>query len=99
MPEEGSEEQGVKVITCIQYDQTIQPLNRANLECMKKSSQTPGDWDLKPGDVSNKTKKADYFCHGILYPISALLFHSFVTLLAVLRRFYFTIQVDRTARI
>ena len=30
----------------------------------------------KAGDfknVSNKTKKADYFCHGILYPISGLL--------------------------
>ena len=66
---------------------------------MKKSSQKPGDWDLKPGDVSNKTKKADYFCHGILYPTSGLLFHSFVTLLAVLRRFYFTIQVDKTVRI
>ena len=61
MPEEGREEQEVKVITCIQYDQTLQPLNHANMECMKKSSQKPGDWDLKPGDVSNKTKRQIIF--------------------------------------
>ena len=80
----------------------IRPYNPLTMQIWsvwKKSSQKPGDWDLKPGDVTNKTKRADYFCHGILYPISGLLFHSFVTLLAVLRRFYFTIQVDRTVRI
>ena len=33
--------------------QTFQPLNHANLECLKKSLQEPGELDLKPGDFQN----------------------------------------------
>ena len=53
--------------------QTLQPLKDANLECLKKSPQEPGTSNLEISKyASNKTKDADYFFHGILYPINGL---------------------------
>ena len=79
--------------------QTFQPLNHANLKCLKKSSQIPGDWHLKPGEyMSNKTKKAKYFYLSWYFlPCKWSLLYSLVALLAEKRRFCFTLQVDRTA--
>ena len=79
--------------------QTFLPLNHANLKCLKKSSQKPGDWHLKPGEyMSNKTKKAEYFYLSWYFlPCNWFLLYSLVALLAAKRRFCFTLQVDRTA--
>ena len=78
---------------------TFQPLNHANLKCLKKSSQKPGDWHFKPGEyMSNKTKKAEYFYLSWYFlPFKWSLLYSLVALLAAKRRFCFTLQVDRTA--
>ena len=55
--------------------QTCQPPKRANLETLQKSPETPGDWDLKPGDFQNmckmKIKMVDFLFQGILYLICA----------------------------
>ena len=81
--------------------QTSQPLKHANLECLRKKElpKTGGDWDLKPVDFQNmceiKLNKADYFCHGIPYPIGGLCCIVFVYLLAVIRRFCFTENADK----
>ena len=49
--------------------QTSQPLKDANLECLKKSPQEPGDFQNM---FQIKPKTHCYFCHSILYPISGL---------------------------
>ena len=82
--------------------QTLQPIKDANLECLKKSPQEPGDWDLKPGDFQNmcqikpKTLIIFFMVFFTLLMVSVVLpccsFGSNET-----KGFCFTIQADRTA--
>ena len=72
-------------------------LNHANLEYLKKknpktSSLGPQTWKF-PKYVSNETRKADYFCQRLLYPIRCnllrLLLNDLRYLVAASRRFSF----------
>ena len=68
--------------------QTFQPLNHANLECLKRSPKKT--WRLAPQTwrftkyESNNTKKAGYFCHSILSPIRYNLLHSLLNVVRYL---------------
>ena len=59
----------ITIATNLEWGLRTFQLNHANLECLKQIPQKPGDLKRErfPKYVSNKTKKADYFCHDILY--------------------------------
>ena len=74
--------------------QTFQPLNHANLECLKK--KPPKTWRF-PKYASNRTKNTDYFCNGYnsLYPISGLCLVALFRLSGKILFYY--VQVDKMA--
>ena len=72
--------------------QTFQTLNHANLECLKKSLQKPGELGLKPGDFQNmcqiKPKRRVIFAM-VLFTLLVVSFVLCCCSLAVMRRILF----------